>query len=85
MRELGATVPEMARSAADLPDTVRSELGRYVDEGVIREGPAGTFYLDEGRAAAVLRSQIVKTVVFWLVVILLPVVILQLSNSRPAP
>ena len=85
MREVGATRPEMARPAGDLPDAVRSELGRFVDAGFIREGPAGTFYLHEGRAAAVLRSQVLKAVVFWLLVILVPVAILQLSNSRPAP
>lgn len=85
MRNLGATAPELARPASDLPADVRSELGRYVDAGFIREGPAGTFYLHEGRASTTLRNQILKTVIFWFVVILIPVVILQLSNLRPAP
>lgn len=85
LRELGATGPELARPASDLPHEVRSELGRYVDAGFIREGPAGTFYLHEGRASTMLRNQILKTVIFWFLVIIVPVVILQLSTSRPAP
>ena len=84
MRNLRATGPELARPASDLPDEVRSELGRYVDAGFIREGPAGTFYLHENRASALLRNQILKTVIFWFLVILIPVVILQVSNSLPA-
>lgn len=84
MRELGATGPELARRAEDLPDDIRSELGRYVDAGFVREGPGGTFYLNESRASAILRSQILKAIVFWLLVILIPVVILQLSNSLPS-
>ena len=85
MRALGATGPEMARPASDLPDEIRSELGRYVDAGFLREGPAGTFYLDERRASAVRRNQILKAVVFWFLVIILPLIILQISTSRPSP
>ena len=84
MRGIGATGPELARPASDLPDDVRSELGRYVDAGFIREGRAGTFYLHESRASAMVRKQILKTVIFWFVVALLPVAILQLSNSLSA-
>jgi hypothetical protein len=85
MRKVGATGPEMARPARDLPDEIRSELGRYVDAGFVREGPAGTFYLHEARASTIMRGLIVKTVVFWFLVIIVPVIILQISNSRPAP
>ena len=41
LRALGATGPDLARPASDLADDIRSELGRYVDAGFIREGPAG--------------------------------------------
>jgi hypothetical protein len=57
----------------------------YVDAGFVREGPAGTFYLHEARASTIMRGLIVKTVVFWFLVIIVPVIILQISNSRPAP
>ena len=85
LQAVGATSPATARPASDLPDEIRAELGRYIDAGFIREGPSGTYYLDEDRASAVRRSQIVKSVVFWFLVIILPVIILQISNSRPAP
>jgi hypothetical protein len=85
MQAIGAISPGTARPAGDLPDEIRSELGRYVDAGVIREGPSGTFYLDEDRASAVRRNRIVTSVVFWFLVIIIPVIVLQISNSRAAP
>lgn len=84
MRTAGATGPAMARPASDLPEIVRSNLDRFVDAGLIREGLSGTFYLHEGRASALLRVHILKTVTFWFLVIMIPVVILQLSNMRPS-
>lgn len=85
MRGLGATRPELARPASDLPEIVLSRLGQCVDACVVREGPAETFYLDDGRASAVLRNQLLKAVVFWFVVILVPVAVLQISRTGLAP
>ena len=79
MRDIGAVGPGMARQAGDLPEIVRESLGRFVDAGFIREGPAGTFYLDEARASVAIRIQWLKTIVFWFLVIIIPVIILQLS------
>jgi hypothetical protein len=85
MREAGVIGPEMACPVSELPEIVRSDLDRYVDAEIIREGASGTFYLHEGQASALLRQQILKAVVFWFLVIIIPVVILQLSNSRTPP
>src|SRR5688572_5849012 len=85
MRDLGATNPGTARVATELPGHVQDDLGRFVDSGIIREGPAGAYYLHEATASTVFRLQVLKAVVFWFLVIIIPVVILQLSNMRPAP
>jgi hypothetical protein len=85
MRDLGATDPGRGRIATELPDAVQRELGRLVDSRIIREGPTGTYYLHEASASAAFRAQVLKAVVFWFLVIIIPVAILQLSNMRPIP
>jgi hypothetical protein len=85
MRDVGAIDPGSARIASGLPEVVQRELGRLVDSRIIREGPTGTYYLHEASASAVFRVQVLKFVVFWFLVIIIPVAILQLSNMRPAP
>ncbi|HWP69997.1 MAG TPA: hypothetical protein VNM36_02810 [Gemmatimonadaceae bacterium] len=59
---------------------VRSHLERYVIVGVVREGAPGTFYLYEVTAAPWTPGRVMGAVLFWLLVIIVPVVILQLSN-----
>ena len=85
MRDLGATDPGRARIASELPEAVQRELGRLVDSRIIREGPTGTYYLHEASASAVFRVQVLKAVVFWFLVIIIPVAILQISNMRLTP
>jgi hypothetical protein len=85
MRDLGAIDPGSARMASELPEAVQRELGQFVDSKIIREGPAGTYYLHEASASAVFRVQILKAAVFWFLVIIIPVAILQLSNMRSTP
>ena len=85
MREAGAVSPATARRASELPEVVRSHLDRYVVAGVVREGSPGTFYLYEVPSPPWNFRRVVVVVLFWLVVIAIPVVILQLSNSRLSP
>ena len=85
MREAGAVSPATARPASDLPEVVRSHLEYYVVAGVVREGAAGTFYLYEAPSPPWTFRRVVAAVLFWLLVIIIPVVILQLSNSRLSP
>jgi hypothetical protein len=80
MRAAGAVSPATARRASDLPEVVRSHLERYVMVGVVREGAPGTFYLYEVTAAPWTPGRVMGAVLFWLLVIIIPVVILQLSN-----
>lgn len=81
MREVGATSPATARPTAKLPDDVRLGLQRYVDAGLVREGAPGTFYLFEPEAPPRTAGRVLKAVLFWFLVIIIPVAILQLSNS----
>lgn len=86
MRRIGALSPAMAKREPDLPELVRSDLMRFVELGVIQADPPGAYYLSEARVSSVLRMHVLKAVSFWFLVVIVPVVILQLSNSRaPTP
>lgn len=76
MRELGAISPETARHTLELPPEVRSDLDRLVNEGLIREGSPGTFYLFLPAQLPVSRATIVKTISFWVLVLLMPIALL---------
>lgn len=82
MREVGAVSPATACRARDLPAVVREGLERYVSAGVVREGAPGTYYLFEVKAPPLTGRRILMAVLFWLLVIIIPVAILQLSNAR---
>ena len=85
MREVGAISPATARPLTLLPDAVRLQLERLVQSGLVREGAPGTYYLFLPEPEPWTASRIVKAAIFWFLVVIIPVVILQLSNSRPAP
>ena len=85
MRELGATSPATARPFELLPDDVRTQLERLVQSGLVREGAPGTYYLFQPESLPWTAGRILKAALFWFLVVIIPVVILQLSNSRPAP
>jgi hypothetical protein len=53
--------------------------------GVIRESAPGTYYLFEAKRPPLTLGRIMTVVLFWLLVVLVPVAILQLSNSRVSP
>jgi hypothetical protein len=78
-RALGAVTPATARPGKDLPLETAS-FKNLLHRGVIREGAPGTFYLYEPRRAPGLW---IRQVVFWIVVVILPVAIIQFcSGSR---
>jgi hypothetical protein len=85
MREVGAISPATARPLTLLPDDVRPELERHLQSGLIREGAPGTFYLFAPASPPRTKARIVKAVLFWFLVIIIPVVILELSNMRSTP
>ena len=90
---LGATSPAAARSLAEWPRLAARELDALVDRGLVREAGAGSYYaytprrphadlpLADGPARARLpawQGRGFKTLVFWLVALLIPVVFLLL-------
>ena len=78
-RALGAVTPTTARAGKDLPlETV--SFKNLLHRGVIREGAPGTFYLYEPQRAS---GFWIRQVIFWIVIVILPVVIIQFcSGSR---
>ena len=82
MRSVGAVSPASAQKASQLPDVVREHLDYWVTLGVVREGAPGTFYLFVAPEPPAWSARRVTTVViFWLIVIIIPVFILWLSSQ----
>ena len=82
MRGVGAISPASARKASQLPELVRENLDYYVTLGVVREGAPGTFYLFEAPPPpAWSRRRVGLAVLYWLIVVIVPVLILWLSNQ----
>ena len=81
MRGVGAISPATARKVSQLPERVREHLEYYVSRGVVREGAPGTFYLFVAPQRPPLTPRrVALAVVFWLIVISLPLLILWLSS-----
>ena len=88
---LGATSPSHARRGAELPRISARELGELLDTGIVREGPPGSYYI-YGRSKLVapleplLRKspdrsrKLVLALVFWFIVIAIPVLFLFLAR-----
>lgn len=86
MRRLGATTPATACPDRELPHLTRERFRDLLDRGVLREAAPRTFYLYERAITASAmtppaRTSTVRTIVlralFWLVVILVPVLLIQ--------
>lgn len=82
MRALGAVSPATARPLRELPDAVRARLDRLVYSGLIREGAPGTYYLFDVPRLPVPRSQVLRAVLFWFLVIIIPILVIQFSGRR---
>ena len=89
MRQRGATSPATALRDRDLPRLSRERFRDLLDRGVLREGAPGTFYLYEHavlastmtlRSSALPARALLKSVLFWLVVILIPVIMIQFAK-----
>ncbi|MHB1097697.1 MAG: hypothetical protein ACYC3F_16180 [Gemmatimonadaceae bacterium] len=86
MRRLGATTPATACPDRELPQLTRERFRDLLDRGVLREGAPRTFYLYERAvtpsvvtppARTSTARAVVLRVLFWLVVILVPVLLIQ--------
>ena len=92
----GATAPRTACLLSDLPRLATSELDDLVDRGLVREAADWRYYVFRPRRALAsvppvadlppsvvaqqTRARIVRTVIFWLVALLIPVLFLQLAD-----
>jgi hypothetical protein len=86
MRAAGAVSPASAVPRDRLPDDVRPELEWFVLHGIVREGAPDTFYLFEPRPPSPLGGvPLLRALLFWLVVLLIPVVIIQLTARTGGP
>ena len=86
----GASSPATARATAELPRISARELTDLLDTGIIREAVPGSFYVYararpmpgvEPTPASPRSRRIVLAVIFWLIVIALPILFLRLSKG----
>ena len=73
MRRIGALSPETALPTDAFNDILVADIDPYLDAGILREGPTGSFYLDEPMASGVIRRQTVIAVIFLFVVVIIPI------------
>lgn len=95
---LGATAPATARALTELPRLSSAELDALVESGLVREASDWRYYVfrsrraaptwTAGRAATGYRRgpwtarRYWRTFLFWLLVILIPILLLQLTARR---
>ena len=80
-RELGAVTPGNARPAKEFPTVDAQRFDNLLREGVIREAAPGTFYLYDRPPVRV--RQLVRQVLFWIVVIITPMGIISFCGQTP--
>jgi hypothetical protein len=78
-RALGAVTPATARPGKDLP-LETAAFQNLLHRGVIREGATGTFYLYEPPRAS---GFWIRQLVFWIVIVIVPVAIIQFCSRTP--
>jgi hypothetical protein len=89
---LGALSPAAARTSVELPRLSARELTELLDSGIVREAAQGAFYVyprarppqplqpTPSRSAAT-PSRRVKAIIFWLIVLALPLLFLLLRST----
>ena len=80
----GATSPATARPLGSLGELDDGALRACLEDGTVREGAPGTFDLWRrpvpASQARWTRGRMVKAIVFWIIVLLLPIAFLQFVN-----
>ena len=94
---LGATAPSAARSLTELPRLSSRELDELVELGVVREAADWRYYMfrpRNGFGASLSQAmpstqpagkrpvRFFNTLLFWLLMLLIPVVLLQLGGKH---
>jgi hypothetical protein len=92
---VGATAPAAARPLTDLPRLSARELDELVERGLVREAANWSYYVFRARHGDLTasippapplahgpwtRARYLRTLAFWVIVILIPVLFLQLSR-----
>jgi hypothetical protein len=77
---VGAVSPATARALAEFPLVDESVFDALVRRGVIREAAPGTFYVFRSDAQSYDWRRVLKVVLFWLVMLLIPIVLIQFSG-----
>lgn len=94
---LGAVRPDDARSLAELPRISNRELEALLASGLVREAAAGRYYVFRARRPVIVEEsqaggwgapapwwrtgRFVRTLLFWILLILLPLLLLQLMGG----
>ena len=85
----GATSPASARGSGELPRISARELTDLLDTGIVREAAPGSFYVYararpapglEPTPASPRSKRLVLALIFWLIVIAVPILFLRLSS-----
>ncbi len=93
---LGATAPAGARPLPELPRLSGRELDELVELGLVREAADWRYYVFRSRrpvaatslqpppstAAPWTRGRVLRTFLFWLILILIPILLVRLTASR---
>ncbi|HUQ99864.1 MAG TPA: hypothetical protein VM166_10440 [Gemmatimonadaceae bacterium] len=79
-RAIGAVSPATAKPRSDLTRSDEAAFDALLRYGIVREGAPGTFYLYEPPRRP---GYLVRLVIFWLIVVILPVAIIQSCPNTP--
>lgn len=92
---LGAITPAAARPLPELPRLSGRELDELVDSGLVREAADWRYYVfhsphlatsalaqPTSKLAAAVRSRFLRTFLFWLILILIPILLVRLMTPR---
>jgi hypothetical protein len=82
MRSGGAVSPATAKPLTALPPLSEAQFQWALERGVVREGAPGTFYLFESTSSGRSKGAWIRTILFWLLIALIPVLLIQFSGSR---
>ena len=75
----GATSPATSRPLSELARLDPVALADHIDRGVVREGPAGRFYLYQPSPRRGVK-RLAKTLLFWILIMLIPIFLIQLNK-----
>jgi hypothetical protein len=77
---VGAVSPATARPLAEFPLIDGSAFDALLRRGVIREAAPGTFYVFRSDAQSYDWRRVLQVVLFWLVMLLIPIFLIQFTG-----